>query len=225
MPFSSDDFPEFFRQLEQHPEWRAELRRHVLSDELLALPDLVRQLIEAQARTDERIEALTVEIRNLTEALKLLTRRVDGATDDIAALKGDMLEFRYRERAPAYFGPIARRLWVLSTSTLADRLDDAVDEGRLSDSERKEILLTDLVLTGRRREDQAEIYLLAEISIGIGPHNVDRAADRSTLLRKLGLPVLAVAAGKSVNAEAADLARARGVILRLDGSEAPPILV
>ena len=110
-------------------------------------------------------------------------------------------------------------------STLADRLDDAVDEGRLDNDEREELLLADLVLTGRRREDQAEIFLLAEFSAGIGPYDIERAADRSRLLQKLGLPVVAIAAGRSVTSEAADLASVRGVLLRLEGSVAPPRLV
>ncbi len=247
MPFTVEDFPDLIRLLEQHPEWRAELRRQVLSDELLALPELVRQLVDAQARTDQRIaelieqtaqrfqemgdriEALTVRteqgFQELIASIKALTRQVGGLTDEVGTLKSDMLEPRYRDRGPAHFGRLARRLRALSTSALADLLDDAVGAGRLDDAEREEVLRTDLVLTGRRREDQSEVYLLAEVSVGIGPYDVDRAADRSALLGKLGRPVIAIAAGRSVTAEAADLARARGVILRLDGSEAPPQLV
>ncbi len=53
MPFTVRDFPDLLRLLEQHPEWQAELRRQVLTEELLELPALVRRLTEAQARTDE----------------------------------------------------------------------------------------------------------------------------------------------------------------------------
>lgn len=56
------DFHDVVRLLEQHPEWRVELRRLVLTEELLALPDqiaeLTRQvtrLTEAQARIEERL--------------------------------------------------------------------------------------------------------------------------------------------------------------------------
>lgn len=56
------DFHDVVRLLEQHPEWRAELRRLILTEELLALPDqfaeLTRQvtrLTEAQARVEERL--------------------------------------------------------------------------------------------------------------------------------------------------------------------------
>ena len=48
MPFTIEDFGDLVKLLGQHPEWQAELRRHVLSEELLELPALVRQLAEAQ---------------------------------------------------------------------------------------------------------------------------------------------------------------------------------
>ena len=46
MSFTVDDFQDLIRLLQQHPERRAELRRHVLSDELLELPAVVRQIAE-----------------------------------------------------------------------------------------------------------------------------------------------------------------------------------
>jgi hypothetical protein len=53
--------------LAQHPEWLAEVRRLVLTEELLALPELVRALAEAQARTEAQVRAL-VEAQARTEA-------------------------------------------------------------------------------------------------------------------------------------------------------------
>lgn len=43
------DFHDVIRLLEEHPEWRAELRRVVLTDELLALPQQVTRLTEQVA--------------------------------------------------------------------------------------------------------------------------------------------------------------------------------
>jgi hypothetical protein len=41
MAFSVEDFQDLIRLLQERPEWRADLRRLVLTDELLALPELV----------------------------------------------------------------------------------------------------------------------------------------------------------------------------------------
>src|SRR3989441_7977904 len=61
------------RLLEEHPEWRAALRRLVLTDDLLALPEQVTRLtgqvaalVDVQTRTDARATAL-VEAQAQTE--------------------------------------------------------------------------------------------------------------------------------------------------------------
>ena len=48
MAFTVQEFHDLVALLTQHPEWQAELRRLVLTDELLALPQIGRDLEEAQ---------------------------------------------------------------------------------------------------------------------------------------------------------------------------------
>jgi len=55
MPFTVEEFQDLIRLLEQHPEWRAELRRHVLSDELLELPAVTRCARAAWRRPSARL--------------------------------------------------------------------------------------------------------------------------------------------------------------------------
>jgi hypothetical protein len=50
--FSVQDFHDLVRLLEQRPEWRLELHRLVLTEELLGLPAIVRDLAEARQRTE-----------------------------------------------------------------------------------------------------------------------------------------------------------------------------
>ena len=219
MPFTVDDFGDLLRLLDQHPEWRSELRRHVLTDELLELPALMRQLGErvdrlaqTQERTAEQLSALTARVDALVEALE----------DTVGGLKGEALELRYARRAGAYFSPLARRLQVLDPARLADRLDDAVDAGQLTAGERTAVLQADVVLSGVRREDRSEIYLIVEVSAGIGRHDVERAAQRAGLLAKLGQPVLPVVAGEWIAPEAEEQARRAGVWQVLDGHAVSP---
>ncbi len=70
MAFTVRDFTDLVRLLNEHPEWQSELRRIVLTDELLTLPDLVRELAEAQKRTELRVE-------ELAEAQKRTEQRLD----------------------------------------------------------------------------------------------------------------------------------------------------
>jgi DNA repair ATPase RecN len=70
MAFKVSDFHDLVELLETHPEWRAELRRLVLTEDVLALPRIVQELAEAQQRT----EAL---VRELAEAQKRTEQRVE----------------------------------------------------------------------------------------------------------------------------------------------------
>ncbi|NIO70388.1 MAG: hypothetical protein GTN71_15520 [Anaerolineae bacterium] len=250
MPFTVEDFFDLARLLEQRPEWRAELRRLLLPDEVLSLPQTVqalagqvqalaeevRALAEAQRRTEEQVAALVEAQRRieeqiaalaeaqtaLTSDVQLLTKRVDSLSQDVGYLKGITLELRYRDRAPAYFRRLARRLRVLAAHELDTLLDEAVQAGKLAESEADEIMEADIVVRGRRREDEAEVYLVAEVSWGVGPHDVERAAERAALLAKTGLLTIPVVAGKVITYEAANLARWRKTWQVLDGQSISP---
>ena len=65
MPFSVEEFRDLVRLLEERPEWRRELRRLVLTDELLALPEQVASL---RATTDQGFQELTRQVAELAEA-------------------------------------------------------------------------------------------------------------------------------------------------------------
>src|SRR5438093_9148784 len=98
MPFIADEFHDLIRLVEAHPEWRTELRRLVLTDELLSLPEQVAALAEAQRRTEAQIAALAeaqrrteVQIAVLTDQVTALVRSVQTLTDDVGTLKGKML--------------------------------------------------------------------------------------------------------------------------------------
>jgi hypothetical protein len=236
MSFTVTEFLDLVRLLEQQPEWRAELRRLVLTDEVLALPQTIQSLAEAQRRTEDQLAILTQRVDGLVEQMATLTRRMDSLTQDvqlmvkrvdslgqdIGDLKGIGLEFRYQRLAYAYFQRLLRRIYVLSPAELSTLLEDAVDEGKLSYPDMEEVIRTDLVVRGQRREDEAEAYLLVELSWGVGPSDVERAAQRAKLLAQLGTPTIPVAAGKAITAEAADLARRLGAWLVLDGRAISP---
>ncbi len=81
MPFDVRDFHDLVRLLEAHPDWRAELRRLILSEELLRLPEIVRDLAEAQARTQRQLEELTRRLEELTARIEGLAARVEALAE------------------------------------------------------------------------------------------------------------------------------------------------
>jgi septal ring factor EnvC (AmiA/AmiB activator) len=278
-----DDFRELIAALEQHPEWRAELRRLLLTDSLLTLPETVSQLVQAQQRTDEQIRQLTEAQRQTTEQIRQLTARVDDLTvrleqltarvddltvrleqltarvdeltarvdqiaeeiqalarrveelttvvnslaqsfqkivDDVAKLKEFYLEERYHSRAAIYFGSLIRRTRAIDHDELCHLLDDAEDQGILTEQERDDLIQTDVVVRGRRRTDGEEVYLIVEVSWGIGVSDVQRASRRARTFTKLGWQTMPVVAGGWLSADARQAAQQEGVVAILDGARA-----
>jgi hypothetical protein len=243
MAFTVEEFRDLVRILEEHPEWRAELRRLVLTDELLTLPELVRDLVEAQRRTEEQVAALVEaqrrieaqvaalvdaqqhieqQIAALTEAQLQTNYRLDTLTNDMAEVKGIVLELRYRDRAYAYFAPLIRRTRVLSGDELDAILEGAIAQGQLSEAEADELLLADLLLRGRRRADNSEVYLVVEVSWKVDPYDVERSVRRAALMSRIGIPAVPVVAGREVLAEAANLADMLQVWQLTNGQAIPP---
>jgi GGDEF domain-containing protein len=102
MAFTITDFHDLVRLLEQHEEWRKELRRLLLTDELLNLPNAFRELhklvdrrfaelAEAQRRTEEALAAHRAEtdrrFAELAEALRNLS-------ETFTAHRQEFLEYR-----------------------------------------------------------------------------------------------------------------------------------
>ncbi|MBI4493373.1 MAG: hypothetical protein HY690_11350, partial [Chloroflexi bacterium] len=172
-------------------------------------------LTEAQARTEQRVATLGSALTDLTRSVEDLRGRFQGAE----------VERQYQQHAPAYFGRFARGLRIVDKSDLADLLDDA----GVSEEERLEVLVADLVLVGRRREDGRSIYLVVEISAGVGRSDVERADRRARILRdamqRLGrqeIAAIAIVAGQSIDTPARALATERGVWQVRDGHVTAP---
>ena len=86
MTFGLEDFQDLIRLLGEHPEWRAELRRHVLTEELLQLPDLVRQLADAQVRTEHHLERLASRVDDLADGQARTEQRLEQLAVRVAEL-------------------------------------------------------------------------------------------------------------------------------------------
>src|SRR5438874_6796650 len=84
MAFTIEDFQDLVRLLEQHPEWQAELRRLLLAGDILDLPRLVRELAQAQLRTEERLGRLEQVVADLADAQRRTEERL-GRLEQVVA--------------------------------------------------------------------------------------------------------------------------------------------
>ena len=163
-----------------------------------------------------------MQVATLTVQVTALTRTVQTLVDDVGELKGQSLEAAYRSKGPAYFSRLLRRPHVLTPDELTALIEDARDSGVLSEVDARQLYETDLVVRGRRPEDGTEVFLVVEVSWGVGPYDVERAAQRAVLLSRTGLATIAVVAGQRILPEAAALARQAQVWQITDGQAIPP---
>jgi uncharacterized protein YciI len=219
----------------------------VLSDELLALPEIIRQLVAAHERAIERltrletiVQSLAEQVSALVEAQRRLTDAVGSLKDTMSSLenrvgdlKGWALEGAYREHAAGYFGHWLRRVRVVAPATLEETLDTI-----LAHDELLEVLRLDLLVSGRLRdrpgqpalargvskgeskEEAPEVWLAVELATVVNEADIDRAMRRAALLRRAGYRALPVVAGERLTHDAEVSARVQNVVVMRNGTGA-----
>ncbi len=208
MSFDVTDFRDFLQVLDSHPEWQRDLRRVVLTEDLLAVPESIRRLerlhVERMAELDQRLLDLAaaqdrntahlVELDRHMAELDLNVAKLTAAlahTDTRAnKLVGQVLEDRFVRRAGSYLGQYGyRRVRVLSPDDWLDGVDDAVEHDRLSRADRDGLLRADAILRGR--EADRSVHFVVEVSSLVDRRDVERAQDRARALA-IGLGLDAV---------------------------------
>ena len=98
MAFTIQEYLDLVRLLAEHPEWRSELRRLLLSEDLLALPEIVRELAEAQRRTEEQVAALAEAQRRAEERLGRIEERLDRVEGHLDRVEGHLAALAEAQR-------------------------------------------------------------------------------------------------------------------------------
>lgn len=157
----------------------------------------VQALVEAQRRTETQMTTLT-EI-------------VQRQSVDLDRLKSDSLEVRYLLKGVPFVTRLVRRPHALSQTERDNLLEEAETKGLLATEESDEVSLADLVVEGRRRGVGTTVYVVMEVSWGVGVDDVYRAAKRAALLAKTGVLAIPAVAGEWVTLDAQQLAPGLGV--------------
>jgi len=177
----------------------------------------LRQLAEAQARTEKRVDELAEAQARTEQTLQALIAAHQKLEVRVGRMDGELLEIRYERRATAYFGRVLRRVRVVEVPELLDTL-----EARLTPEEVDEVLNLDLLVVGRPRRpgampEERDVWLAVEISATVDTEDVERAAERATLLRKAGYAAIPAVAGREATSIAEEAAQGQGVLLVRDG--------
>jgi outer membrane murein-binding lipoprotein Lpp len=199
----------FLRALREDPEFAAEARALLLSEDLLNLPpkfdrlekkvdrieERVDRIEERVDRIEERVDRIEKDVSKLKDDVGKLTNRVDRLEKDVAYLKGSDRERWYRDRAHAIFGRVILKGRPFEEKA-AEILWEACKKGQISKEERDEVLSADLLWGGER--EGKFVVLVVEVSFTISQDDVERAKKRAEILRKLGILAIPVVGGVEI---------------------------
>ena len=87
MAFTVEHFQDLLRLLEARPEWRAELRRLLIPEEVLDLPAVVRQLADEVRLLADAQRRTEIQVSRLVEVQARADQRLSGVDDRAARLE------------------------------------------------------------------------------------------------------------------------------------------
>lgn len=172
-------------------------------------------------RVDQDIHELKTDVGQLKTDVGQLKTDVGKLKTDVGRLDGRTLQQQVRERIPVYLSRFALRLRLIGSAEVAELLEEAVEQGHISEKEMDDAKLIDAVARGRRRTDHINIYLAAEISTVIDLHDLERAMRRAAVIeRATRVPTIPIVIGEAIRQDArtqADALNAGWVVLPSEG--------
>jgi hypothetical protein len=131
---------------------------------------------------------------------------------DIANIKGINYEGRVAQHADAIFGLFIRR-GHNARNEVGLLLEEAEDNGLISEQEHEHVYALDLLWAGKQKETKADIVLAIEVSWRAEETDIERAVTRANVLRKAGLIALPVVAGVEWDEAITSLAHQHKVVI------------
>ena len=143
-----------------------------------------------------------------------------GLKADLAYLKGSALERRLQWKIrPLISQALTLRRAVIVHSPVVDtkrefieRVEDALESGRITDEQDARIEATDFILHAQRRVDRMSVWVAVEASSKVHAYDIERARATADVLRSVfDADAIPVVAGYDIDVPDAERAKAQGV--------------
>ena len=197
-------FEDILAALENNPRLQAALRQHVLDQEFLQLPAIVRELQQAVAQltqlvhdyitaTDARLEQIEARLARLegdVTELKAGQAKLEAGQARLEGNVNRLIGSDYERKAARRASRLAQRnlslrdlhvIYAITTpdsNRLPELLDRAVAAGRIDADEADDLENVDVILAG------PDHYVVAETSVTVDRNDVMRARSRADLLAR-----------------------------------------
>ena len=230
---SPADRQAFIQALRDDPVFREEARTLLLTQEVLELPEKLAQLtdrvdrfIAAQENFNAEQRQFNQNVDNFIAEQRQVNQRVDARLDNMDRRLGQALGGNLEAKLERSIGPLLARTFGLydvrtlqSRFTMPDqefnrRLAQAQAEGKITADQAYQLDRADYIVYGRQRDDDAEVYFVAEVSWTLGQNDITRARDRADIMAAAsGVNTMAVAIAQEIPPPQVEQAEAAGVIL------------
>ncbi len=217
MTFTVREFSDLLSILNDQPEWRRRLQRALYPDfdpeaGFRDLAEAIKRLTAMQERFDRDLTGVKQDTSVLKQDVSIIKNDMKVLKRDNRDFKGHMLEQSYRNAATGLFGVVIRKGHD-AKSEITDPLYDAQKAGIITKQERQQVLAADLLWGGDELESRRPVLLVMEASWLVEENDIERAVQRSMLLRRIGQPAVPVVGGKKWTESATQAARDQGVVV------------
>ena len=219
---------DLLRLLREDPDFRDEVRRLVLSQELLELPERFARFEGYVERRFESLEgSMNRQFAEVRGDIAEIRANVSRNTGDIGRLRGAEYERRVGRSFASYAsmafrqrsGRALRRNRLLSSgisevsSAFLDLIADALDAGLIAEEEWRDLQQADAVMSGH--DGSATVFYVGEFSITVNHTDLDRAIARAaTLARATDSEAWPMVIGDNISEPQRARAEAEGVAIR-----------
>ena len=203
----------------QHPQFREEVLRHLLTQDLLKLPakfDVLQGKFEAfQGEFESFRGEVTHRLGNVEGDVSTLKSDVSTLKGHVADLRGKDYErsirFRVKERVKLVFALTDLSIALSQNDPLSRELDRAINRARSRDQisvrEIESLIETDIIFS-----DEQNSHVAVEISITADESDLTRARERADILDRItGGKVYALIVAQTISDELREKAAARKV--------------
>lgn len=210
MTTTINDIADLVRILREQPEWADTVRGILLGREVIELPKLFAEFAELTRQNFQLLrkehKADIAEVKAEMFSLNVRVTRLEGKMDNAL---GTNYQNKVVRNLHSILGQHQNltRVKVLRgyqndpDADFMEQLYQAEERGIITHQQSNDLLLVDIICTGRRRDNRdAEIPLAIETPITIGDNDVVRAARRAEILAAiLNQPAQAAVIGDSVD--------------------------
>ncbi len=200
-------FSDLMQALRENPEWLEELRRMVLTQELVELPKMFEEFRHSM---ENRFEALEKQVQEVKERLDGIKKQLDR---DVWVLKGMWLEMKVKENVLSFFSEHLLSAKAIAQEKTNNALALAIEKGIVSKEEREDVLRLDLIIEGNLLSTEEPVLVAVEVSYTISEPDVQRAVRRAEILKRaMGRKVLPAVVGHRISKNAQKLITKTGCL-------------